>query len=169
MNILETEFPPLNNQPFMDKYKEICYNEETILHLTFTLNPKMNRADMLTQYRSMIKEIKGSRIFYYKTKNDFQMHPGFHRLMLIPELTKTINIHLHGILVIDKPYISYFINELKRLCWNNEVLGRQASFNLVNDTLKDRTNVANYAFKDIQELMKFPDSKKMGFHSFSRK
>jgi hypothetical protein len=124
---------------------------------------------MLTQFRAMIHEIKSSRIFYYKTKHEFQMHPGFHKLMLIPELTKTINIHLHGILVIDKPYISYFINELKRLCWNNPVLGRQMSANLVNDTTKDRQNVAVYAFKDLKELMKFPDSKKMGFHRYSRK
>lgn len=169
MNILETTFPPLTNLEFITDYTNQCMKEETILHLTFTLNPSMNRADILTQYRQMIHEIKNCRIFYYKTKHEFQMHPGFHKLMLIPELTKTINIHLHGILIIDKPYISYFINELKRLCYNNKILGRQMSANLVNDTVKDRQTVAAYAFKDIKELMKFPDSKKMGFHRFSRK
>jgi len=169
MNILEEDFPPLSDLEFITDYTNQCMNEETILHLTFTLNPLMNKADMLTQYRSMIREIKNSRVFYYKSKHEFQIHPGFRKLMLIPELTKTVNIHLHGILIIDKPYISYFINELKRLCWNNTILGRQMSANLVNDTYKDRTTVAAYAFKDIEQLMKFPDSKKMGFRRFTRK
>lgn len=169
MNILETEFPALSSTKFIQQYKELVHKEETILHLTFTLNPKMNNADMLTQFRQMIKEIKASRIFYYKTKHEFQMHPGFHRLMLVPELTKTVNIHLHGILIIDKPYISYFINELKRLCWNNEILGRQMFANIMSDTFKDRSRVADYAFKDLSEIQKFPDSKKMGFLNLYRK
>lgn len=169
MDILEEQFKCLSNKDIKTQYQSNCMNEETVLSLTFTLNPRMNNADILTQYRGLMREIKSSRIFYYKTKSDFQIHPGFIRLFLVPELTKTINIHLHGILVIDPKYTEYFRNELRRLCWNNEVLGRQATFHVVNDTFKDRTRVSEYAFKDITEIQKFPDSKKMGIFSLSRK
>jgi len=129
----------------------------------------MNKADILTQYRSIIKEIKGSNLFYYKTHHkdiNFTIHPGFAQLMLAPELTKTVNIHLHGILVIDPTYNEYFRNELRRFCWNNKVIGRQFSFNIVNDTLKDRTDVAKYPFKDTDQLLKFPDSNKIYYYNF---
>lgn len=169
MDILEEQFKSLNNETLKKQYQLACMNEETVLSLTFTLNPKMNNADILSQYRALMREIKSSKIFYYKSKHEFQIHPGFIRIFLVPELTKTINIHLHGILVIDKNYTQYFINELRRLCWNNESLGRMATFHLVNDTFKDRTRVSEYAFKDITEIQKFPDSKKMGLFSLSRK
>lgn len=172
MNILEgidEDLRTLNNEAVFKDYKKCCMEEETIIHLTLTLNPKYNRADILTQFRALIREIKHSHLFYWKSKFEFQIHPGFRKLILVPELTKTINIHLHGILIIDKPYINYFVNQMRKLCWNNEVLGRQATFNLVNDSIKDRTRVSEYAWKDLEELKKFPDSKKMGILSISRK
>lgn len=169
MNILDENLHSLTSDKAKEMYQSLVHKEETVIHCTFTCNPMLNRADILSQYRGLIREIKSSKIFYYKTRHEFQIHPGFRHLMLVPELTKTINTHLHGILVIDKPYIDYFINELRRLCWNNEFLGRQATFNLMSDTLKDRTKVAEYAFKDIEQLLKFPDSKKMGILAIHRK
>lgn len=152
---------------FIQDYKSICKDTDltnlTLVHLTFTLNPLMNKADILTQYKSMIHEIKTSNIFFYKInrKTSWTVHPGFHRLMLVAELTKTINIHLHGILLIDKKFTSYFFDEVRRMCWNSPILGRQHSFNPVNDDPKDRGRVADYAFKDLEVLNKFPVSEKI--------
>lgn len=160
----------LNNTKFIRLYTQQCTSAKHLISITFTLNPRLNNADILTQYRSMIIEIKGSNLFYYKTHHKdtaFTIHPGFVSLMLAPELTKTINIHLHGILVIDPAYNEYFRNELRRFCWNNPTIGRQFSFNPVNDTLKDRTSVAKYPFKDTNELLKFPDSSKIYYYNFS--
>jgi len=160
----------LNNTKFIQLYTQQCTSAKNLISVTFTLNPRLNNADILTQYRSIIKEIKGSNLFYYKTNHKdtaFTIHPGFVSLMLAPELTKTINIHLHGILIIDPVYTEYFRNEIRRFCWNNPVIGRQFAFNPVNDTLKDRTNVAKYPFKDTNELLKFPDCSKIYYYNFS--
>lgn len=167
--MLEIDAYHINNTKFIKSYNKTCHESEQIISITFTLNPKMNNADILTQYRSMIKEIKGSNLFYYKTHHKdtaFSIHPGFIKLMICPELTRTLNSHIHGILIIDPKYNDYFKNEIRRLCWNNEVLGRQFAFNVVNDLLKDREAVAKYPFKDTNELLKFTDSGKMYYYSF---
>jgi hypothetical protein len=166
--MLSIEAYHLNATKFITLYSQICHAAKQLISITFTLNPRLNNADILTQYRSIIKEIKGSNLFYYKAHNKdtaFSIHPGFSQMMLAPELTKTINIHLHGILIIDPQYNEYFRNELRRFCWNNQVLGRQFAFNVVNDTLKDRTSVAKYPFKDTDQLLKFPDSAKIYYYN----
>lgn len=167
--MLEIEAFTLKNTRFKETYIRMCHEHKTIVHLTFTLNPALNNADFLTQYRSMIKEIKSSNLFYYKTQNRFTIHPGFIRLMLVPELTSTINTHLHGILIVDPQYATELIQRLKKLCWNNPVLGRQNSFKIVNDTFKDRAQVSEYAFKDIEQLSKFEQSNKMYLLDFYNK
>ena len=112
----------LTNTDFRCKYvKECNKTNQCLIHLTFTLHPSYNNADILTQYRAMINEIKNSNIFYYK-KPYFTLHPGFYNLMLVPELTKTINIHFHGILTCDPKDAEYFRNSLRKLCWNNKEL-----------------------------------------------
>lgn len=167
--MLEIEAFHLSHTKFKENYIKQCHVNTCIIHLTFTLNPALNNADILTQYRSMIHEIKSSNIFYYKQNNKFTIHPGFIRLMLIPELTTTINTHLHGILICDPTYANDLIQRLRKLCWNNPVLGRQNSFKIVNDTLKDRAQVSEYAFKDIEQLRKFEQSNKMYYYDFYNK
>jgi len=161
----------LNSKKFVEQYTQQCHTakDKTLISITFTLNPRMNNADILTQYRSLIKEIKSSNLFYYKTHHKdvgFTIHPGFIRLMLAPELTKTINVHLHGILVVAPEWVQYFKNEVRRICWDNPILGRQHAFHVVSHTLKDRTAVAKYPFKDTDQLLKFPDSAKIYYYNF---
>lgn len=161
----------LNSPKFRTMYTDYCHKCSNLVHVTFTLNPILNKADILTQYRSAILEFKNCNIFYYKTHaqdKGFTVHPGFKRLLLVPELTKTMNIHFHGILHIDKEYNGHFLNELKRLTWDNKTLGRQMFYNPVSDTFKDRATVAKYAFKDIEELKKFPDWTKINNYKFER-
>lgn len=170
--MLEIEAFHLKNTKFKESYMKECHDGHEIYHLTFTLNPALNNADILTQYRLAIKEIKSSNIFYYKNnKKDtykFTIHPGFYRLMLVPELTKTINIHFHGILKIAGCEYKELIQNIKSLCWHSKILGRQFTINRVNDTFKDRSNVAEYAFKDIEQLSKFPMSDKMYLYDFQK-
>lgn len=161
----------IHSPKFRTMYTEHCHKDHNLIHVTFTLNPIMNNADILTQFRAMIKEIKGSSLFYYKTHagdKQFTIHPGFIRLLLVPELTTRCNIHLHGILSIDKAYNEYFRNELRRFTWNNPVMGRQMYYNPVTDTFKDRSAIAKYAFKDIAEIQKFPDAYKINNYKFEK-
>lgn len=168
--MLETSVYKLHDKTYQNRYKELIltssFEEVNIIHLTLTLNPLLNKADILSQYRQMIHAIKTSGIFAYKInrKETWTVHPCFDKLYLIPELTSTINIHLHGILICHKSAVAHFQNEFRRMCWNSPILGRQHSFNVVNDTVKDRARVAEYAFKDIDELSKFPDSNKIYYY-----
>lgn len=168
--MLETFVYKLGDKTYQNRYNELIttssFQDSHIIHLTLTLNPLLNKADILTQWRQMIHAIKTSGIFAYKInkKATWTVHPSFEKLYLIPELTKTINIHLHGILICHKSAVPYFQNEFRRMCWNSPILGRQHSFNVVNDSFKDRTRVAEYAFKDIDELKKFPVSEKIYYY-----
>lgn len=135
--------------------------------LTFTLNPKMYQADILTQYRKAIHEIKMSKIFYYKQKGVEMIHPDFEEMILIPELTPSgLNIHYHGYIRCNPEKYDYFYNEFKKLTYNNEVLGRQMMFKNI-DNLTEA--LKGYPFKDIKELMKFPDSKRIYIYKFTKK
>ncbi len=168
--MLEIEAFRLKDTKFITLYRQECHSAKQVISITFTLNPSMNNADILTQYRAVIKEIKGSNLFYYKTHHrdsGFTIHPGFSTLLIAPELTKTINIHFHGILIIDPKDNEYFRNEIRRFCWNSKILGRQYAFNVVNDTFKDRSHVSDYPFKDTEELLKFPDSNKIYYYKFN--
>jgi len=71
MDILEEQLKGLNNETLKKQYQLLVMNEETVISLTFTLNPRMNNADILSQYRALIKEIKASHIFYYKSRHEF--------------------------------------------------------------------------------------------------
>lgn len=174
--MLETLVYKLKDPTYENRYKELVttssFEEMSIIHLTLTLNPLLNKADILTQWRQMIHAIKTSGIWAYKINNkaSWTVHPSFDKIYLVPELTSQVNIHLHGLLICHKSSVAYFQNEFRRMCWNNPILGRQHSFNVVNDTFKDRARVAEYAFKDVEELLKFPDSKKIYyFYQFNTK
>ena len=128
------------------------------MSLTFSLNPLNYGADILSQFRMAITELKSSNIFYVKDKLGTHFHTAFYGLWLVPELTSKINIHFHGYLKCDPQYFEYFRNQIRKLTWNNKVFGRQHTCKVIdnmNDTLR------NYPFKDLSILEKFPDSKKM--------
>lgn len=128
------------------------------LSVTLTLNPIMYSADILSQYREAIAELKQSKIFYYKTKNEYKIHPDFEEFIIVPELTKEMNIHFHGYFKCNPEKNAYFQNEFKKFTYKNKVFGRQHTFKLIDnltDTLKE------YPFKDISEMLKFPDSSKI--------
>lgn len=133
--------------------------------ITFTLNPKMYNADILSQYRAAIHEIKASKLFYYKQKGQITVHPDFEEMILVPELTETLNIHFHGYFKCNPEKAQYFYNEFRKFTYKNEVIGRQMMFKNIDnltEALKD------YPFKDISELLKFPDSKKIYIIKFSK-
>lgn len=162
----------LNDQSFMDDYKHTCLNipftESTLFSVTFTLNPKCNSLDILTQYKKMIQCIKYSSIFHHRYNNKkitWSPNYGFQLVYLCPELTEKINIHLHGIMLIRNDQIDIIHNEIKRFVNSSEVVGKQYAFKPVNDTLKDRSKVADYPFKDTDQLLKFPDSKNIYYFS----
>lgn len=76
-----------------------------------------------------------------------------------------MNIHLHGILIVDDCQIQVIHNEIKRVCNSSEILGRQFAFKPINDTPKDRSRIADYPFKDTDQLLKFPDSNRIYYIS----
>lgn len=133
--------------------------------LTFTLNPVMYKADILTQYREAIKEIKGSKLFYYKQKGQITVHPDFEEMIIVPELTDQLNIHFHGYVKCNPEKYDYFYNEFKKFTYNNKVMGRQMMFKNI-DNLTEA--LKGYPFKDIKEIQKFPDSKKIYIYRFSK-
>lgn len=156
----------ITDDKFDNDYKSTVIDWDTentsLLSLTFTLNPILNNADILTQYRMMHKEIKNSKIFYYKDKVGYtHIHPSFIKMYLVPELTKTLNIHMHGILLCTKGSESYFINEMRRLCWKNSTLGRQHACKVVDNNIESKNAIACYALKDLKEMNKVIDKDKI--------
>lgn len=154
----------LENKNIHDYYVSNIDNE-SCRSITFTLNPKMYSADILTQYRSAISELKKSKIFFFKEKGQTIIHPDFEELIIVPELTNTLNIHFHGYFKCNPEKAQYFYNEFRKFTYYNEVFGRQMMFKNIDqmsDTLKE------YPFKDIKELIKFPDSKKIYIIKFSK-
>jgi len=166
--MLETDAYHLNDSKFKELYtKELTeprFPASLVqISITFTLHPIMNKADILTQYRAMIKEIRSSNIFFYKAHRKaptFTIHPGFDSIYLCPELTSSINTHIHGILIIKRDSIDYFNNEIRKLLWNSKVLGRQFSYTHIDDK-SYREAMCKYPFKDTDQLLKFPCSDKM--------
>jgi len=165
----------LNHQPFIDDYKTLChapFGDFLLISITFTLNPINNKLDILSQYRLMIQEIKYSSMFnhrYNNKKETWTINYGFETILMCPELTSNLNMHLHAVMKIHKSQVDIIYNEFKRVCHNSKVLGRQFTFKPVNDTQKDRSRVADYPFKDTDNLLRFPDSKKIYYYKLSRK
>lgn len=158
----------LGDQVFESSYKDNISQDDCI-SITLTLNPLMYSADILTQYREAIKELKSSHIFYEKYKQSgvtmTMVNPYFTELVLCPELTKDMNIHFHGYLKCDPQYNKYFQNEFKKFTYKNKVFGRQHSFKLIDDLTPV---LRSYPFKDTAELLKFPDSLKIYSIKFSK-
>lgn len=148
---------PLGDAQFKaDSFNRI--SQDDCLSITFSLNPSIYSADILSQFRLAISEFKTSNVFYVKDKLGTHFHPAFYELRLTPELTSKINIHFHGFLKCDPAYFAYFQNQIRKLTWKSKVLGRQHTCKVIDkmtDTLKE------YPFKDTETLKKFPDSKKM--------
>lgn len=136
-----------------------CYS------ITFTLHPSLNNADILTQYRKAIQEIKSSKIFYRKNKKLFDVHPDFEEMIIVPELTQKLNIHFHGYFKCNPASAGLFQNEFKKLCFHSQILGRQHTFKNI-DKMTDE--LRNYPFKEIEQLKKFPDWKKIYIYKFNK-
>lgn len=148
---------PLGDTQFKaDSYNRLAADD--CMSLTFSLNPLVYGADILTQFRMAVMEFKSSNIFYVKDKLGLHFHPALYEVALTPELTSKINIHFHGYIKCDPAYFDYFRNQLRKLTWSSKVLGRQHTCKVIDqmtDALKE------YPFKDTQTLLKFPDAKKM--------
>lgn len=134
--------------------------------LTFILNPKMYNADILTQYRKAIQEIKSSKIFYYKQKGVETIHPDFEEMIIVPELTDRLNIHFHGYIKCNPDKYQYFYNEFRKFTYNNEIIGRQMMFKNIDNLIEA---LKGYPFKDINQLIKFPDARKIYIYKFAKK
>lgn len=148
-------------------YYVATINNEDCYSITFTLHPSLNNADILTQYRKAIKEIKDSKIFYYKDKKTklFEIHPEFEEMIIVPELTKQLNIHFHGYFKCNPKFAQYFQNEFRKLCFHSTVLGRQHTFKNI-DNMTDELRF--YPFKEISQLTKFPDWSKIYIYKFNK-
>lgn len=157
MEELEVKYYKLDDD-IIKQYYQTQIDSTNCRSVTFTLNPKLYSADILTQYRTAIKDILTSNIFVSKIGKHKNIHPDFEELILVPELTNTINIHFHGYFKCNPEKITYFYNEFKKYTYNNPVMGRQMMFKEI-DSLTD--TLKSYPFKDIKELLKFPDSKKI--------
>lgn len=160
----------LMDQQFDTNYKQSVLNWDTentsILSLTFTLNPVNNNADILSQYRMLIRELKMSKLFYYKDKSGINIHPDFVKMYIVPELTSRLIVHLHGILIVTKGTENYWINEVRRLTWKNPILGRQHACHVVDNNPKSKDAIACYALKDLKEMNKVIDKDKIYKYSF---
>lgn len=163
---MEIQIFTLNDNNIKDYYVSTLNNDDCY-SITLTLNPSLNNADILTQYRQMIKEIKESKLFYYRDKKHklFEVHPDFEEMIIVPELTNKLNIHFHGYFKCNPKMAPIFQNEFKKLCYNSKVLGRQHMFKNI-DQMTDELRF--YPFKDISQLMKFPDWKKIYIYKFSK-
>jgi hypothetical protein len=151
---------PMAKEYYVNNITQDCHS------VTLTLNPVMYKADILSQYRAAIDELKKSKIFYYKEKGVVTVHPDFEEFVIIPELTKELNIHFHGYFKCNPEKSQYFYNEFRKFCWKNSVFGRQMTFKQIDDF---NETIKGYPFKDIKELCKFPDSKKINIYKFSQK
>lgn len=160
----------LMDQQFDANYKQSVLDWDTentsLLSLTFTLNPINNKADILSQYRMLMREIKSSKLFYYKDKLGINIHPDFVKMYIVPELTQQLVVHLHGIMIVIKGSENYFINEVRRLCWKNPILGRQHACKVVDNDIKSKDAIACYALKDLKEMNKVIDKDKIYKYSF---
>lgn len=154
----------LGDSEIKEYYKETI-NQDDCRSITFTLNPILYSADILTQFRTAIQEIKKSKIFYEKVGGKTLVHPDFYEMIIVPELTNTINIHFHGYFRCNPEKAQYFYNEFRKFVYNNSVFGRQMMFKQIDD-LNDR--VKEYPFKDIEVLKKFPDSKKIYIYKITK-
>jgi len=165
---MDTKVYKLDDKTIREHYTKTINQGDTLV-FTFTLNPKsehyLYQADILTQYRKAVWEFKTSKLFMFKQGKQLVVHPAFTEMILVPELTAEMNIHFHGYFRCDPQYNKYFQNEVKKLTYNNKVLGRQHSFKLI-DSLTD--TLKGYPFKDIKELLKFPDSSKIYIYQFTR-
>lgn len=162
---MEIQVYSLNDNNLKDYYIATLNNDDCY-SITLTINPLLNNADILTQYRKAIMEIKSSKIFYRKDKKLFDVHPDFEEMILVPELTpKNLNIHFHGYFKCNPEKAQYFQNEFRKMCYHSQVLGRQHMFKNI-DNMTDE--LRNYPFKDLDQLMKFPDSKKIYIYKFSK-
>lgn len=163
---MEIEVFSLNDSNIKDYYIATL-NADDCYSITFTLHPSLNNADILTQYRKAIQEIKDSKLFYYRDKRNklFEVHPDFEEMIIVPELTTRLNIHFHGYFKCNSAKAELFQNEFKRLCFNSTVLGRQHTFKSI-DFMTDE--LRQYPFKDIDQIMKFPDWKKIMIYKFSK-
>lgn len=153
------------NDPYIRNYYEENIDNDHCRSITFTLRPDMYKADILTQYRAAIGSIKKSKIFFEKIGKKYNIHPDFEEMIIIPELTKELNVHFHGYFKCNPEKAQYFYNEFRKFCYNDEVIGRQMSFKNIDD-LND--TIKTYPFKDIKELLKFPDGQKMYILHFGR-
>lgn len=164
MSELEIKVYDINDQ-IIREYYEAHIDQNNCHSITLTLNPILYNADILTQYRAAIQELKKCKIFYYKHKGIVSVHPDFEEFILVPELTETINIHFHGYFKCNPEKAQYFYNEFRKFTYKNEVFGRQMRFKQIDDL---NEVIKQYPFKDIAELSKFPDSKKIYIYKFSK-
>jgi hypothetical protein len=153
----------LDDQNIKNYYQQNV-NMQDCYSLTLTLNPIMYSADILTQYRAALAELKTAGIFFWKHNRITDVHPDFIEMIIVPELTKEMNIHFHGYFKCDPDKAKLFQNEFKKFTYSSKVFGRQHTFKQIDDM---NDNFLNYPFKDIKELKKFPDSKKIYIIKFS--
>jgi len=170
----------IQHYPLADESIQERYSSDMRLgdySLTFTLNPKMYSADIVTQYRKGLNEFIKSKVLFEKRRGKkkieidaYTVHPDFEEMWLVPELTADYNIHFHGYFRCNPEMAHYFKDSFKSLCYNNDVLGRQWEFHEITTLDKELTHylpgikdpvdsivyctIKDYAFKEIDKRTK---------------
>lgn len=149
----------LGDARYIEQYREEFTGDQNCIYsLTITLNPRLYNADILTQYREAVREIK--KLFYYRQgkSREIVWNPYIYKVYVSPELTKTNNIHFHGIVVCDPTQAHNIRDTIKGHTWKCDTLGRQHSFKQIDMVT---TELINYPFKDLETLKKYSSSDKI--------
>lgn len=159
---METKAYPLGADSYIQLYEEEFTGDlNCIYSVTFTLNPMLNNADILTQYRQMVSEIKS--IFMYRQGKNREViwNPDIYKVYLSPELTDRQNIHFHGIFIIDPTQAHNVRDSIKSITWHSKIMGRQHAFRSIEHDVDSISRLKKYPFKDISKLKSYKASDKI--------
>jgi len=127
-----THFPLQDEQTHANYFSTMNIGDYSV---TFTLNPQMYSADIVTQYRKALHELTSSRVFMTKNPREktWVPDPDFEFMYIVPELTSDFNIHFHGYFRCNPEKGHIFVDRFKTLCYNNQILGRQCKISYIDE------------------------------------
>lgn len=130
-----THYPLVDEQTHANYFANMNPGDYSV---TFTMNPQMLSADIVTQYRKALHEITSSHIFMTRNHREkiWIPDPDFDFMYIVPELTADFNIHFHGYFRCNPESGHIFVDRFKKLCYNNPVLGRQMKVSYIDELEK---------------------------------
>lgn len=128
-------------------------NHPNSFSLTITLNPMYNHLICGSQYRHLLRE-------YYKIFTDWDAK--FHKVMITPEITKQLNIHLHTYFILNNIEDWAELEQIIRTQLKpNSYIGKMYKLKKVDSV---SSVLLNYPFKDIERTKMLGNVKKAEFH-----